>query len=132
MVKRTTVSIVGLLIFVVLAVGTDDPGAHNPAGVSTPDTPRADLSLSMDSCTQRSNSLRVEGSVRNNGEVTVQLVQVRLTWEDANGDVVDTSSDYAVGFESLRPGESSTFRGTTLHSAARFCTVSLLDYRVVR
>jgi hypothetical protein len=122
----------------ILVVFVNAPG-NRPSPQATPELPaeipipepeaRVNLSLSVDSCTSRGNYLWTEGSVTNDSEVTVRFVTVRLTWEDSDGDVVDTGSTYAVGGESLRPGETSGFSGNTQHPSAQRCVASLLDYR---
>lgn len=130
-----TLVLLGLIGGCWVLVMTTDPGTtttttpRTAPTSPTPPPPVVDLALSVDSCTRRSTYLWTEGSVRNQGEATVNFVQVRLTWQDADGSTVDTGSTYAVGRESLRPGESTTFQGATQHSTARRCVASVLDYR---
>lgn len=137
-VKRTSLLAVALLVlagFWVLGwlVSTDSGTATGtrPAPSPTP-APQPELELSIDSCTRRGGSLWVEGSVRNTGAVTVNFVQVRTTFEDGDGGVVDTGSTYAVGGEMLRPGEASAFSHYTNHTAAARCVASVLSQRPVR
>lgn len=122
---------VGLVIAAVAGNFVDDTPAQRSTTGSTVGSPAAvQLSVEVDSCDHGSVYTRTEGSVRNDGDIIVHFVRVRLTWDNPYGDIIDTNSTYTVGSESLRPGESSTFSGSTQHDRAVGCFASLLDYRI--
>lgn len=90
------------------------------------------LPIGITSCQRVGEYIKLEGNILNNSRKTVNFVILKLYWTDQGGEVIDTGSAYAVGPESLRPGESSTFVGLTRHSAARHCGAELLDFSIVR
>ena len=71
----------------------------------------------------------LEGTIKNNGSKTYRYVQVKGSFKDANGNVVDTDWTYAVGSEGLAPGESKTFRlSVPKNSGIKSCSLSIIDY----
>lgn len=91
-----------------------------------------ELPIDVASCQKDGDYTRIQGSILNNSKKTVNFIILKLYWTDIEGDVVDTDSTYAVGRESLRPGEKSTFVGSTRHLAASHCGAELLDFKIVR
>lgn len=69
------------------------------------------------------------GRVTNTGKKTYKYVQVKGSFQDENGKVLDTTWTYAVGSEGLSAGESSTFRMSVERDYnIKKVTVTLLDY----
>lgn len=69
------------------------------------------------------------GRVTNTGKKTYKYVQVKGSFKDENGKVLDTTWTYAVGSEGLAAGESSTFRMSVKKDYnIKKVTVTLLDY----
>ncbi|MCD8290841.1 MAG: FxLYD domain-containing protein [Prevotella sp.] len=69
------------------------------------------------------------GSLKNTGSKTYKYVKVKGSFKDANGNVIDTDSAYAVGSEGLEPGESTTFDVfVTKNSDIKSCDVTVYDY----
>ncbi len=77
-----------------------------------------------------SNSLYTicTGTVTNNGKKTYDSVQVKGSFKDASGKVLDTDWTYAVGSEGLEPGESTTFRlSVSKNHSITDCTVKFIE-----
>lgn len=72
----------------------------------------------------------IEGTVKNEGSVAVEFVQVKVMLLN-NGEVVDTDSTYAVGNEGLEPGEQTTF-DWLFSNPPDFdqCRAQIFDYHV--
>ncbi len=69
------------------------------------------------------------GTVKNTGSKTYKFIEVKGSFTDSSGNVVDTDWTYAAGSEGLAPDESTTFRlSVTKNSQITSCSVSLLDY----
>ena len=69
------------------------------------------------------------GKVKNTGERTYYYVEVKGSFKDSSGNVLDTDWTYAVGSEGLAPGESSSFRlSVDKDSNITDCSVSILDF----
>lgn len=69
------------------------------------------------------------GTVTNNGNKTYKFVQIKGSFKDSSGTVLDTDSTYAVGSEGLAPGESKTFRmSVDKNYSIESCSVSIYDY----
>lgn len=69
------------------------------------------------------------GTVTNNGNKTYKFVQIKGSFKDSSGTVIDTDSTYAVGSEGLAPGESKTFRmSVDKNYQISSCSVSIYDY----
>lgn len=84
----------------------------------------SDLKVSYDSsytiCT---------GSVKNAGKKTYKFIEVKGSFKNSSGTVLDTDSTYVVGSEGLSPGESSTFRmSIPKNYDVTSCSVSVYDY----
>lgn len=72
-----------------------------------------------------------EGSVKNNGDVTVSDVKVKIIFKNSSGEVIDTDWTYAVGSEGLAPGESCKWSSMTKDdSRIRTAYVTVLDFDV--
>lgn len=72
-----------------------------------------------------------EGSVKNNGDVTISDVKVKIIFKNSSGDVIDTDWTYAVGSEGLAPGESCKWSSMTKDdSRIRTAYVTVLDFDV--
>lgn len=87
------------------------------------------LKISNISVTSNSSYTICTGTITNNGEKTYKFVQIKGSFKDSSGDVVDTDSTYGVGSEGLAPEESTTFR-MSIHknSSVTDCSVSIYDY----
>ena len=69
------------------------------------------------------------GKITNNGKKTYKFVQIKGSFKNSSGKVVDTDSTYAVGNEGLAPGESKTFRmSVDKNYDIKSCSVSIYDY----
>lgn len=69
------------------------------------------------------------GTVTNNGSKTYKFVQIKGSFKDSSGTVLDTDSTYAVGSEGLTPGESKTFKmSVDKNYKISTCSVSIYDY----
>lgn len=69
------------------------------------------------------------GTVTNNGSKTYRFVQIKGSFKDSSGTVLDTDSTYAVGSEGLAPGESKTFRMSVhQNNDISTCRVSIYNY----
>lgn len=69
------------------------------------------------------------GTITNNGNKTYKFVQIKGSFKDSSGSVLDTDSTYAVGSEGLAPGESKTFRmSIDKNSKVKSCSVSIYHY----
>lgn len=69
----------------------------------------------------------LEGSVKNIGSKTVKFVEVKVSFKDASGNVIDTDWTYAVGSEGLAPGESSKWSV----SVTKDSRITDASYRVI-
>ena len=68
------------------------------------------------------------GTVTNYGEKTYEYVQVKGSFKDSSGTVLDTDWTYAVGSEGLAPEESTTFRlSVPKNNNIKDCSVSIMD-----
>lgn len=69
------------------------------------------------------------GKVKNTGTKTYYYVEVKGSFKDSSGNVLDTDWTYAVGSEGLAPGESSSFRlSVDKDYDITDCSVSILDF----
>lgn len=69
------------------------------------------------------------GKVKNTGEKTYYYVEVKGSFKDSSGNVLDTDWTFAAGSEGLAPGESSSFRlSVDKDSDITDCSVSILDF----
>lgn len=69
------------------------------------------------------------GKVENTGEKTYYYVELKGSFKDMSGNVLDTDWTYAVGTEGLAPGESTSFRiSVDKDYEIDDCSVSILDY----
>ena len=69
------------------------------------------------------------GKVKNTGNKTYYFVEVKGSFKDSSGNIVDTDSTYAAGSEGLAPNESSSFRlSVSKDRSIHSCSVSILDY----
>lgn len=87
------------------------------------------LEISDVKVTSNSSYTICTGTVKNTGKKTYTFVQVKGSFKDSSGTVVDTDWTYAVGSEGLSPGESTTFRmSIDKNYKITSCSVTLLDY----
>lgn len=87
------------------------------------------LKITIDGVTNNSSYTVCTGSVKNTGEKTYKFVEVKGSFKDSSGNVIDTDSTYAAGAEGLAPGEASTFRmSVPKNNRISSCSVSLLDF----
>lgn len=87
------------------------------------------LKITDESCYSNGSYTICTGKVTNNGDRTYKFVEVKGSFKDSSGMVLDTDSTYAVGSEGLEPGESSSFRlSVSKDLEIDSCSVSLLDY----
>lgn len=115
--------------------GSDGFGTSNTNFQDDPQpTPKFDIAVTDCEVDFDSNlnfmSLTTKGYVENTGEVPVHFVRITSRWQDESGTVVDTGSSYAVGSETLRPGERSTFRDTTREASAERCLANVERWRI--
>ena len=67
--------------------------------------------------------------VKNTGNKTYKYIEVKGSFKDSAGNVVDTDWTYAAGSEGLSPDESTTFKlSVTKNFDIKSCSVSLLDF----
>ena len=57
--------------------------------------------------------ITLHGKVRNNGEHPIDFVKIVVEWQDSRGTILETDYTYAVGSESLRPGQAKSWRITS-------------------
>lgn len=69
------------------------------------------------------------GTITNKGSRTYKFVEIKGSFKDSSGTVLDTDWTYAVGSEGLAPGESKTFRmSVDKNYRISKCSISILDY----
>ncbi len=69
------------------------------------------------------------GTITNKGSRTYKFVEVKGSFKNSSGTVLDTDWTYAVGSEGLAPGESKTFRmSVDKNYSISKCSVTILDY----
>lgn len=92
------------------------------------ETERTALKILNVSVTSNSSYTIFTGTVTNNGEKSYDFVEVKGSFKDSSGTVLDTDWTYAVGSEGLDPGESTTFRlSVQKNSKITDCSVSFMD-----
>lgn len=64
------------------------------------------------------NYYYVRGRVVNKGDKPVNLVRVGVDFKDAQGNVVESNSTFAVSFDELNPGASKSFEIMTEYTTA--------------
>ena len=89
----------------------------------------SDLRISGVRCSNNSVYTVADGIITNNGDVTVRFVEIKGSFKDSSGNVVDTDSTYAVGSEGLAPGESCKWH-MSVDKDYRIdsCSISILDF----
>lgn len=94
------------------------------------ESPYTVLEISNVKVTSNSSYTICTGTVKNTGKKTYTFVQVKGSFKDSSGNVVDTDWTYAVGSEGLAPGESTTFRmSVDKNYKISSCSVTLLEYK---
>ena len=87
------------------------------------------LKITVDNLSSNSSYTICTGSVKNTGKKTYYYVEVKGSFKDSSGNVLDTDWTYAAGSEGLAPGESTTFRlSVPKDYDIQSCSVSLLDF----
>lgn len=87
------------------------------------------LQITVDRVTSNAGYTICTGSVKNTGNKTYKFIEVKGSFQDASGNVIDTDWTYAAGSEGLAPDESTTFRLSVLkNSKIVSCSVRLLDF----
>ena len=88
------------------------------------------LKISNTKVTSNSSYTICTGTLTNNGTATYKFVQVKGSFQNSAGKVVDTDSTYAVGAEGLAPGESTTFRlSIKKNASATKCNVTIFSFK---
>lgn len=63
-----------------------------------------------------------------NSPYKYRFIEVKGSFKNSYGSVVDTDSTYAIGSEGLEPGESKTFRlSVPKNSTIKTCSVSIME-----
>ena len=87
------------------------------------------LKISGVSVTSNSSYTVCTGTITNNGKKTYKYVEIKGSFKNSSGTVLDTDWTYAVGSEGLAPGESKTFRmSVPKNYDIKSCSVSITDY----
>lgn len=95
----------------------------------TPEVAKSVLDFSGISVTHNSSYTVCTGTITNNGNRTYSFVEVKGTFKDSSGKVLETDWTYAVGSEGLAPGESSSFRmSVKKNTSIRKCDIEIIDY----
>lgn len=69
------------------------------------------------------------GDVFNKSDITIKFVELKVAFKDASGNVIDTTSTYAVGSEGLAPGESTKWEAMVKRDEKiESYSVSLIDF----
>lgn len=106
-----------------------------PVSESSPDSRERDRAVKLfvvgRVIERSSNGARMTGSVTNEGTATVNFVRVDIRWMDLQGNVIDTDNTYAVGSESLRPGDTSQFEAYTRAGGVRITGEEVAGYQRV-
>ena len=88
-----------------------------------------DLKISNISVYTNSVSTYCKGLITNDGDDTFEFVQVKASFKDSSGSVIETGDSYAVGSEGLAPGESTSFKiYCDKNNLVESCDVSVYDY----
>lgn len=88
------------------------------------------LKISTDSVTFNSGYTICTGSVKNTGSKTYSYINVKGSFKNFSGTVIDTDWTYAAGSEGLSPGESTTFRlSVPKNREISSCSVSLMGFQ---
>jgi hypothetical protein len=97
--------------------------------ISSYETGYTALEITVDGVSTNSAYTICTGSVKNNGEKTYTFIEVKGSFKDSSGNVVDTEWTFAAGIEGLAPGESADFRiFVDKNSRIDSCSVSLLHF----
>ena len=87
------------------------------------------LKITVDSVSHDSGYTICTGSVKNTGNKTYTYIEVKGSFKNSAGNVIDTDWTYAAGSEGLGPNESTTFRLSVPKDLdIKSCSVSLLDF----
>ena len=81
---------------------TEDASNSSSASVSTYKT----LELTIDDASTSYGYITVEGSISNPTNNAYSYVELKVKILDTNGKVIDTENTYAVGSETLSPGDT--------------------------
>lgn len=135
---------IGIVVVIIILIATgienssssNDSSSYNTSNTYSSHTPSYTyenastvLKFSNIRVTHNSSYTVCTGTVTNNGSKTYKFVEIKGSFENYSGTVVDTDWTYAVGNEGLAPGESATFRmSIPKDSSVRDCSISIIDY----
>ena len=89
----------------------------------------SDLQISNVKVQTDSAATYCTGIIKNNGSVTFKSIQLKASFKDGGGNVIETGRSYVDGAEGLAPGDSESFR-IYCHSFDRNPKVKSCDVRV--
>ena len=73
---------------------------------------------------------RCEGIIKNNGKNDYRFIKVKASFTNTSGNTIETGDTYAVGVESLSPGESTSFTiYCNENGEIKSCKVTIYDYK---
>ena len=111
-----------------MSTGLSSSGSSYGSG-SSYESAFSALKFSNINVTTNSSYTVCTGTVTNNGSKTYKFVEIKGSFKDSSGNVIDTEWTYAVGSEGLAPGESKTFRmSVPKNYNIKSCSISILDY----
>ena len=89
----------------------------------------SDLKITVGTITHNSVFTEVTGTITNNSDSEVSYVQIKGSFKNSSGTVIDTDWTYAVGSEGLAPGESCKWSmSVDKDYSIKQCSVSILDF----
>ena len=91
--------------------------------------PSYQLKISNVQVYTKSSYTYAEGTVTNNSDTTVTFLEIKGSFKNSSGTVVDTDWTYAVGSEGLAPGESCKWKlSVEKDYSIDDCEISIIDY----
>lgn len=102
--------------------------AEAEAAAEAAASPLRDLRISDVSVSSGSSYVHASGTVTNRGSRTYTFIEVKGSFKNRSGEVVDTDWTYACGSEGLAPGETTSFQMSVPKKGnITDCSVTLLD-----